>query len=261
MDLNALPGQFYGTELRRLREHHGWSQSDLAERTGYSDALVGYLENAHRVPTERFTAACDTAFDTGTYLSRLCGLARSFGAPNAPLAALLRVAAQLHVSDPMFVPELAQTDDYARALLHAVHTPPGEVDALVEARPRLTDLLAEPAETRAWLALDQTALYRPVGSPGTLRQQLKQLLVLVDTGRVIVQILPTASAAGALLRVPVTLLTFPDGTHLAHLPGTPGARTPERYGDADEHQHVFDLLRATAWSPGRSRGAVATAIR
>jgi CRISPR-associated protein Csd2 len=38
MDLHALPGQFFGLEVRRLREDTRWSQAELAERTGFSDA-------------------------------------------------------------------------------------------------------------------------------------------------------------------------------------------------------------------------------
>lgn len=261
MDLTSLPGQFFGTELRRLREHHRWTQSALAERIGFSDAMVGYIENAHRIATERFAAACDTAFDTGTYLSRLCGMARRFGAPRAPLRDLLRAATTLRLSDPLLVPALVQTDDYARAAMTAHCLPDEQADELMATRARLADLLDATAELRAWLVIDETTLYRPLGGRQAHRAQLKELLSLADTRRVVVQVLKTTSPTLPLLRVPRQLLSFPDGTGAAHLPDHASEDGDERYGDPDRHAHAFDLLRAAALPPGVSRGRIAEACR
>lgn len=261
MNLNALPGLFFGTELRRLREHHAWTQSDLAARTGFSDALVGYLENAHRVPSERFAAACDAAFDTGTYLSRLCGLARQFGTPTPPLRELLASATSLHLADPLVVPTLAQTDDYARAVLAASCLPDDTIDRLLASRVTLTDLLDANPELCAWIVIDETALYRPLGSREALRQQLKELTALADTRRVIVQVLKTTSPMVPLLRVAHTTIGFPDGTTLTdldrHTPDDPTGR----WAPADPHQRAFNLLRAAALPPGISRGTITAAAR
>lgn len=261
MDLNALPARFFGTELRRLREHHDWTQSDLAGRTGFSDALVGYVENAQRVPTERFAVACDTAFDTGTYLTRLCGLARQFGMPVAPLRDLLASAGTLYLSDPLLVPSLAQTDDYARAVMAAHCLPDDTIDEHLAARARLSDLLDASPDLHAWIVIDETVLYRTVGSRDTLRRQLGALTALTDTRRVIVQVLKTTSPMVPLLRVPRTILGLRDGTTLTHL----DTRTPdaphEHWASADPHHHMFALLCAAALPPGVSRGAIANAAR
>jgi transcriptional regulator with XRE-family HTH domain len=261
MDLNALPALHFGTELRLLRERAGWTQRQLGELLHYSDALVGFVETATRPPTQRFADACDVVFATRGHLGRLSQLVRRFGAVNAPLDELLGAATSLRISDPLLVPAFAQTDDYARAVLQAHHVPADAIDPLLDARPRLTTLLAASPDLRVWAIVDETTLYRPIGSPGILRRQLEDLLMLIDSGRVIVQVLRTAGAAAALLRVPQVLMGFADGADLAHLPNAVPDDRVERYGDAEAHGHAYDLLRAAALPPGRSRGLLAIASR
>lgn len=260
-DLHALPGRCAGAELRLLRERAGLTQRGLAELVGCSDSLLGFVENAHRPLTERLARDCDTALATGGLLARLAAMARRFGAVEPPVAELIGRASELRLSDPLHVPALAQTEDYARALYEAHALPRDAVNGLLGARPRLATLLGEAPGLRAWIVLDQTALYRPVGSGMTLRRQLRHLLDLVDTGRVVAQVLSTASSATALLRLPQVLLTLDDGSRLAHVPNLAPFDGAERYTDPAAHDRAFDLLRAAAHAPGPSRGLIATASR
>ncbi|MGR6329977.1 helix-turn-helix domain-containing protein [Sphingomonas sp. XXL09] len=43
--------QRLATNLRRLRNHHGWSQEDYADRAGIHRTYVSDLERAARNPT------------------------------------------------------------------------------------------------------------------------------------------------------------------------------------------------------------------
>lgn len=134
----------------------------------------------------------------------------------------------MRTCDPLFVPELLQTPEYAHELLAASHVPEPDRDKAWELRPRLEDLLVGSSDLLVSAVMDETAPYRPVGGSEVLRGQLRRLLLLVDTGRVVVQLLPAASASGALLRLPVTVLSFADGGPVA-LPAEPVAA---RSGDA-----------------------------
>jgi hypothetical protein len=150
----------------------------------------------------------------------------------------------LRLSDPLFVPDLAQTSDYARALLHAAPTPPQRVERVLDTRPRLSDLIEHSPDLQAWIVLDAAALIRPVGSEDILRLQLKELITLAETGQVIVQIVPAMSTASALARSPVTLLSFPHGADVVYLTGASPLDGVERYGDAAAYRQAFDLLSA-----------------
>jgi transcriptional regulator with XRE-family HTH domain len=261
MDLNALPAQFLGQEVRRLREERGWTQGELAERIGFSDALIGYIETSQRTPTQRFTAACDGIFETGEYLSRLCQLVRQFATPHAPLPELLESATTLQLSDPLLVPSLMRTRNYAKAVMAASCLPEKNVTDILASRIRLADLLEAKPELTVWAIIDETTLYRPLGGRATLREQCKALIDFIETGRVIIQVLKTTSPMIPLLRVPQVVLGFADGTSLAHVPNLAPNDTCERYAPVDSHLRAFDLLRAAALPPGLSQGAIATAAR
>jgi transcriptional regulator with XRE-family HTH domain len=261
MDLLALPARFLGSEVRRLREERGWSQEQLAERIGFSDALIGYVETCQRAATERFAGACDETFGTSGYLTRLAELTRQFATPNAPLAELLASATTLQISDPLLVPALMWTDNYAKAVLAASSLPEDRISQLAEQRIQLAELLKATPELNVWCVLDETTLYRPIGGRTTLREQAKHLIDLIDTRRVIIQILKTTSPTIPLLRQPQVILSFPDGTSLAHVPNLDPNDTTERYAPAEPHHRAFDLLRAAAQPAGISQGIIATAAR
>jgi transcriptional regulator with XRE-family HTH domain len=52
---------FFGAELRLLRERAGLSMADLGARINYDSSLVGRVERAQQVPSQSFAAACDKA--------------------------------------------------------------------------------------------------------------------------------------------------------------------------------------------------------
>lgn len=140
-DLNALPGLAFGVELRRLREAAGLTQKGLSDLIPYSDTLVGFVETGYRLPPAALVTACEKLFDARGVLDRLAALARVFGRPTAPLPDLLAAARGLRLADPLLVPGLLQTEDYAYALLQAANTARDEIDHVLATRPCLATLL------------------------------------------------------------------------------------------------------------------------
>ncbi|MEW2426520.1 helix-turn-helix transcriptional regulator [Micromonospora sp. NPDC047644] len=65
---------FFGAELRRLREHAGFSQARLGAMIRFSADLVRRIETADRFPSRDFVEACDKALTTGGALMRLLPL-------------------------------------------------------------------------------------------------------------------------------------------------------------------------------------------
>lgn len=62
---------FFGAELRRLREHAGLSQSQLGKLVNYSDAMIASVEKAIRWPPPQLVTAVDHALGTDGVLTRL----------------------------------------------------------------------------------------------------------------------------------------------------------------------------------------------
>jgi hypothetical protein len=72
------------------------------------------------------------------------------------------------------IPGLFQTPDYARALLNASRLVE-DVEAAVDSRMRRQEALTREKSPLVWVLLDESVLYRPVGSAQIMRDQLARL--------------------------------------------------------------------------------------
>jgi transcriptional regulator with XRE-family HTH domain len=60
--LKASAKAAFARQLRAWRAKKGWSQVELGDKIGYSDALISGIENGHKTPTADFAARCDDVF-------------------------------------------------------------------------------------------------------------------------------------------------------------------------------------------------------
>ena len=140
LDPSAGPLQFFGAELRRARAAAGLSQDQLGQRLGYSGAQVGKVEMGERAPSQDFAQGCDQAFpEAGGLFGRIYQLARRWdgGYPSwfAEWVESERRATSLRWWEPLLIPGLLQTADYARAILAAdPETTEDQLEELVAAR-------------------------------------------------------------------------------------------------------------------------------
>src|SRR3954462_13050321 len=74
LDPSASPLDYYGSELRRLREAAGLTQEALGGIIFVTGSLVGQIETAHKVPTRDFSERVDAGLGTDGMFSRLVGM-------------------------------------------------------------------------------------------------------------------------------------------------------------------------------------------
>lgn len=182
----------FGRQMRRDRLAHGWSVTELAKRTGINGAHLGRIESGLRPPSVRVADALDKVLPErrGWYLQWLDDI-RS--APEVP--ATFRSwsdyedqSATLRLWTPLIVDGLFQTEDYARALI-AVSGVMGEV-AAARLRGRMERQRRVLGRCRVSYVLDQSALYRLVGSPEVMAAQLCHLLDVAAMPNVVLQVMP-----------------------------------------------------------------------
>jgi transcriptional regulator with XRE-family HTH domain len=196
------PATHFGRQMRKEREAHGWSLREFAARTKVNIGLASRIETGKRPPTERVALACDEAWPErrGWFSDYYAELQTWSEVPAAfkDWSELEDKAVSLRDWWPSFVSGLLQTESYARAQLR---TYPGvnaeTVDARLAARmERQQRLFAR--DVLSWFVIDEVALYRQVGTPQTMADQLGHLLEVAAMPNVTVQILPTvAHPAGA----------------------------------------------------------------
>jgi transcriptional regulator with XRE-family HTH domain len=254
--------QFFGAELRRARTAAGLSQDQLGQRLGYSGAQVGKVETGERAPAQDFAGACDRAFpDAGGLFGRLYQLARRWdgGYPSwfAEWVDSERRATSLRWWEPLLIPGLLQTADYARAILAAdPETTEDQLDELVAARLERQAILDKPNPPALWVVLDEAVLHRLIGTRKTMYDQL---LVLADTScrsNITVQIVPAEIGVHAGLLGAFIVAGFDNAPGTVYMESPDQGQTTELPSVVRRLSLTFDTLRADALPRGASRDLI-----
>ncbi len=108
-----------------------------------------------------------------------------------------RRAASLCCWEPLLVPGLVQTADYARALFEAWRTADSadELDQLVRVRLERQSIFERPDPPSLWVIVDEGVLRRRVGSEKIIHDQLIYLVDMADRPKVTVQVIPAEVGA------------------------------------------------------------------
>jgi transcriptional regulator with XRE-family HTH domain len=193
------PVSHFGRQLKKERLARGWSLPELSRRTGIDAGHLSRIENGKRPPTEGIALACDAAFPERVgWFSEYYEESRHWSEVPASFKSWPEYedrAATLHDWSPSIITGLLQTDGYARALLATL---PGASDESVAARldsrmQRQRRVLLRNNPPSACFLVDELSLYRRVGSPEIMAAQLRRLLEVAATARVIVQVLPAVA--------------------------------------------------------------------
>ncbi|MEV7728408.1 helix-turn-helix transcriptional regulator [Streptomyces sp. NPDC087917] len=208
LDPSASALDYYGSELRRLREAAGLKQGQLGDIVFCTGSLIGQIETARKVPTRDFSERIDAALGTGGVFSRLVGLVLRSQLPHwfQPYAEMEAKAEYLSTYQAQVVYGLLQTEAYARAVLAADR--PSNLDELVVARLERQRILMRSCPPALWVVLDEAVLLRQVGGRDVMREQLLYLLSLRDRPWVQIQVLPFVTGEHSATRGSFNLLRF-----------------------------------------------------
>ncbi|WP_374773741.1 helix-turn-helix transcriptional regulator [Streptomyces sp. NBC_01310] len=216
LDPSASPLDYYGYELRRLREDAGLNQAELGNAVFCTGSLIGQIETTRRVPTRDFSERVDAALGTDGLFSRLVGLVLRNQLPTwfQAYAEMEARASYLSSFQPQLVHGLLQTEAYARAVL-GVWTEDG-LDAKVAARLERQRILDRENPPLMWVVMSEAVLHQEIGGREVMRDQLAHLVALRRREWVQVQILPYEAGAHAGLPGEFNLLRFDDDPDLVY---------------------------------------------
>lgn len=190
----------FSEALTRFRDLAGFTQLQLSARSGTAHSSVNRWENGGSLPkrdnAERLDAALGangelfTAWRRSTVGTGLPEWARD-------LDAIERGARQLSIAAPSLVPGYLQCEAYARFVFSA-----GQPLAAPEELDRLTKLRCERLNELSNLSVTAVfPLSALTGLPSAVvKQQARHLVEWVDTGRVVLHVVPT----GSILIVPTS---------------------------------------------------------
>ncbi|WP_328938211.1 helix-turn-helix domain-containing protein [Streptomyces tauricus] len=253
-----------GYELKHLREQAGFSAGEAAERIGMGRAQLSQIETAKTtILTERLHELCRLYGCTDeTYVRALVAMSEATGkgwwsahrkhrGPGAlDLAELEAGAVTIRTHEPLFIPGLFQTADYARAIFSS---PKLELDNIEQAlrfrmeRQRILTL-DDPPSVHA--VIHEAALHMRFGDADVVREQLLHLIELARLPNVTIQIYPFTAQAYAALSgnfahfIPSNAKL---GTVLLEAPL--GSRCLAEEGQLREYSFLFDSLAESALAP------------
>jgi transcriptional regulator with XRE-family HTH domain len=262
-ELNPLFG-FFATELKRARNAAGLTQDSLGKRIGFSGEQVSKVELGDRRPTGQFAEGCDAVFpELGGTFGRLVAKAeKSHGVYPSWFESWVDAeerASVLRSWEPLMVPGLLQTPDYARAVFEAWQAVDGrDTETDVSGRLARQAIFDRPSPPLFMAVLDEAVLYRRVGDVKVMHTQLGHLLALADRPRVTLQVVPAEVGVHVGLLGGFAIAGFGDET-----PGMVYLETPDE-GQITKHPTTvdkvsvtFDVLRAGALSTTATRDLIA----
>ncbi|MFE4396870.1 MULTISPECIES: DUF5753 domain-containing protein [Streptomycetaceae] len=181
---------------------------------------------------------------------------QSESGPDADFLDLDSDARYIQTWQPLVLPGLLQTEDYARALLgaHPAAVRPERIDQLVKVRMERKSVLVKSEPTRFWAIIWEPALRCPVGGTNVQRAQLDYLVEAAQRPNVTLQVVPldvgaVAGACGAFVMFGFTDSPNPGAVFLETLTSS---HYLEQEAELDGHGLVFDYLRSSALNPAQS---------
>jgi len=199
------PDNALAARLRTLRRCADLTGGAAAARSGVSQSMISRMETGTAKPTDaQIQALCDAYGVTDEERRELTAMAAELREDRTPVHVQLerggawaeewvgrleRDARQMLVFSPTIVPALAQTREYATALL-GDHLPPADVEAALVARAARQKLLGGRARRELRLVLTEGALWWHVGGPQVMAAQLERLVELSRLRGVEVGVIP-----------------------------------------------------------------------
>ena len=261
-----------GKRLRDLRNQHGLTVEDVAEKLLCSPTKISRLETGARRPSLR-----DVRDLSGLYgldeadAAWLMGLAREareqvwwtqyLDLNLDPYLGLEEDAIAITSFTTFYIPALLQTEDYTRAIISSI-APKMDPDILrqrVVVRMRRQQLLEGDIRPRYRVLIDEAVLHRAIGGPVVMAAQLAKVLEAEKRGKVTVQVVPFETGAHVAQDSNFILFEFEEGSILppvVFVEGLTGNQYLEKPADLSRYREAIEHLRDAALTPRDSLGRI-----
>ncbi|MGF0171763.1 helix-turn-helix domain-containing protein [Streptomyces sp. Marseille-Q5077] len=249
--------EFFGAELKRRREDAGLTQVELGARVFVSGGYIGQFEQAIRKPQRDVAQRIDEALQTDGIFERMWRQLikdQRYADYFAKAAELERLATKICEFAPALVPGLLQTAGYARAVTLAMNRFATDeyIEDKVSGRLERQHILKDATRPVYWAVLHENVLRIPVGDPAVMAEQLERVAALTRERTVLVQVLPYAAGAYALMTGSLKLMEFEDAPPTAYTEAVYSGNLLDDPAVVKHAYAAYDLLRAAALSPEAS---------
>jgi transcriptional regulator with XRE-family HTH domain len=257
VDPSSSPLAFFADELKQLRSVAGITQEELANATNYAPSTVAAIETCRLIPSDKFAELADKTLNANGLLVRLQRLVEETSVVPwfRELPKVERSATEIRVYEPYQIPALLQTEDYTRAMALAYRPMLSDADidqavALRATRQEIFDHeevapVNHMMTPRLWAIMDESALYRVVGSPQVMRAQCQHLIAVARRPNITIQVITNAQGPTCAFGRGFEIIVS-KSEPLIYVEDIGNARYIRKTDEASQYILVFDHLRASA---------------
>jgi transcriptional regulator with XRE-family HTH domain len=214
-------------ELRRARDAAGLTQEQVAKAMDWSLSKIIRIETgAVGISTNDLKALLGLYDRDPGQTDELVELARAsrqsswwskyrgdFSPQYLQFIEYEESASVLRVYDPLLLPGLVQTREYADVIIHVLAAPGTSEDIIrirAEIRMARQRLLERPSPPTLMCVLDEAAVQRLVGERGIALAQIERLISLANRPNVTIEIVPFSAGLHRGMLQSFIILEFPD---------------------------------------------------
>jgi transcriptional regulator with XRE-family HTH domain len=214
------------SELRKAREAAGFAQRDVAAAMDWSLSKLLRIETgAVSITTNDLKALlAHYRITEPTRVLSLLDIARAarerspwniykdLGSPEfISHLAYESAASVIRTFEPLLVPGLLQTEEYAHEVVTEIRGPDKRlVDRLVDLRMERQEILERDAPPSLHVIMDEAVINRAVGGPAIMRRQLNRLKELANRPTITIRIVPFSVGWYPRPQSPYVLFEFTD---------------------------------------------------
>jgi hypothetical protein len=160
--------------------------------------------------------------------------------------------------EPLYLPGLLQTADYARVWLDQPPIEAAEAAAMVQVRMDRQQVLHRPQRTPFIFFVHEQALRLQVGSVAVMQEQLLHLVLMTNLPQVTLRVVPASAGERAVFGGPFRLFEFRDHHPLVYLDGIATGFFLDDEEYVARYRQLIPELEAIAMDEGQSREFAAT---
>ena len=262
-----------GVQMRQARERTGLSSAEAARRIGVSASKLSRLENGlraakvadvnalldiYKVPVNQRTELLELA-GRNTQASWQRRFRTRLPRAMRALIGHENDATRINGFDPVALPGLLQTGEYARAALAASATVPTlEIEEWVTIRLARQSILTRPVPPEFGAVITESVLRAPVGGQVVHQGHLRHLLALTQRPNIELQVLPAVAGrpAGSFV-----IMEFAAAASVVHRHPEGSQRWIDVPAAVAGFHRRYANLAAAALDPATSAALIASLVR
>lgn len=262
--------------LRQIREDAGLSGRKLAAQLGVSNMTLSRWERGVVTPAIEDVASILAHLGvTGRERKRVLELARGGGTPDwlipgssqagishglAGIIELERTAIAMTECQPLLVPGILQTADYAHTIFNRAGRTESEIDLRLTLRMGRRDALTRLRPLRLHAFVGEPAIRANVGGAQVMLDQLRHLLAMSGLPTVTLRVLPVTGDWHPGLAGPFIRYEFADDPAIVFVEHYRSSVFLYNFDDVDGYHQAVTMVDAEALSAEESRALILAAI-